>query len=89
MVKSVDFSDDILDYLRQRRGKLVGPLQMVQELTKRVKERDKSRLLRGALLSDLSRLIRQEKVIRYRRKTMVKKKGSSAQGLIRISEIFV
>ncbi len=89
MVKSVDFTDDILDYLRQRRGKLVGPLQMVQDLTKRIKERDKSRLLRGALLSDLSRLVKQEKVIRYRRKTMVKKKGSSAQGLIRISEIFV
>jgi hypothetical protein len=89
MVKRVDFTDDILDYLRQRRGKLVGPLQMVQDLTKRVKERDKSRLLRGALLSDLSSLIQQEKVIRYRRKHMIKKKGSSAQGLIRISEIFV
>jgi hypothetical protein len=88
MVKRVDFSDDILDYLRQRRGKLVGPLQMVQDLTKRVKERDKSRL-RGALLSDLARLVREEKVVRYRRKPFVKKKGSSTQGLIRISEIFV
>jgi hypothetical protein len=89
MVKRVDFTDDILDYLRKRRGKLVGPLQMVQELTQRVKERDKSRLLRGALLSDLSTLIQQRKVIRYRRKTMVKKRGSSSQGLVRISEIYV
>ncbi len=86
MVKPVDFSDDILAYLRERRGKPIGPFQMVTDLTKRVKERDKLRVLRGALLSNLSTLISERKVIRYRKGKDIRRKTRSTQGLVRISE---
>jgi hypothetical protein len=85
----VDFSDDILSYLRARRGTLTPTLRMIDDLTRRVKARSESRRLRGRLLSDLACLIRQKKVIRYRRTTMVRRLPSSSQGLVRISEKFV
>lgn len=83
---SVDFSEDILSYLRDRRGKLVPTLKMVTELTRRVKDRTESRAIRGKLLSDLAVLTRQKKVIRYRKPSMVRRKPRSSQGLVRISE---
>lgn len=83
-----DFTDDILDYLRARRGQLVATMQMIDELTRRVRERAESRRLRGKLLSDLAELTKQKKVIRYRRVTMVRKPPRSSQGLIRISELY-
>ena len=82
-----DYSDDILDYLRERRGKLTKMMQMTVDLTKRVKGRNKSREVRGYVLRSLSMLIRQKKVIRYRKITMVRKRPRSSQGLIRISEL--
>ena len=84
-----DYTDDILDYLRSRRGTLVPTMDMIDELTRRVMDRTTSRRLRGKLLSDLSRLAKQKKVIRYRRATMVRKLPRSSQGLVRISEKFV
>ena len=83
-----DFTDDILDYLRVRRGQLVKTLVMVTELTRRVRDRARSRQLRGKLLSDLAVLTKEKKVIRYRRATMVRKHPRSSQGLVRISELY-
>jgi hypothetical protein len=83
----VSFSDDILDYLRVRRGTLVCMMDMIDDLTRRINDRSESRRLRGRLLSDLSLLTRQKKVIRYRRVSMVKRLPRSAQGLLRISEL--
>jgi hypothetical protein len=85
----LDFTDDILAYLRVRRGQLVQTMAMIDELTRRVKDRTESRRLRGRLLSDLAVLTRQKKVIRYRRVSMVRKQPRSSQGLIRISERYV
>lgn len=87
-MRRVDYTDDILDYLRRHRGKPIGTFSMITELTRRIKVRNTSRKIRGVLLSDLSRLIRQKKVIRYRKVTMVKRRPRSAQGLVRISEIY-
>jgi hypothetical protein len=87
MFDSPDFTDDILEYLRQRKGKLIRPMDMIVELTDRVKDRTQSRKVRGQLLTSLARLTRQKKVIRYRKVTMVRRRPRSAQGLIRISEL--
>lgn len=84
-----DFTDDILAYLRRNRGRLVWVMDMIGELTVRVKDRTENRRVRGLLLSDLNRLVRQKKVIRYRKTTMVRKSPRSSQGLVRISEVFV
>lgn len=83
-----NFNDDILDYLRARRGTLVRTMTMIDDLTRRVKARPESRRLRGIILSNLAALIREKKVIRYRKVTMVLRKPRSAQGFIRISEKF-
>lgn len=88
MPDSPDFSNDILDYLRRRRGQLSRPLKMVTELTERVKDRTQSRKLRGRLLSTLALLIKQKKVIRYRKKPLVRGRPRSAQGFIRVSELY-
>lgn len=87
MSDTTDFTDDILDYLRERRGKLTKMMQLAVDLTKRVSARSESRKVRGQILRDLSALIRQKKVIRYRKITMVRKRPRSSQGLIRISEL--
>ena len=82
----VDFTDDILNYLRAHRGTLVPTMTMIGELTKRVKPRTESRKVRGKLLSDLAVLTKSKMVIRYRRVRMVKRLPRSSQGLVRISE---
>jgi hypothetical protein len=89
-----DFSDDILDYLRERRGQPIPMLTMVYELTKRVKGRESARVIRGQVMSNLSTLAREKKVIRYRSKRIpdaVKpnQQPRSSQGLVRISELYV
>lgn len=87
MREAPDFTDDVLSYLRERRGQRTKMMEMVVDLTKRVKGRNKSREVRGYILRSLSVLIRQKKVIRYRKITMVRKRPRSSQGLIRISEL--
>lgn len=87
MPDAADFTDDILDYLRQRRGKLIRMMDMIVELSGRVKDRTQSRKIRGQLLRSLSALTHQKKVIRYRKTTMVRRQPRSSQGLIRISEL--
>lgn len=84
-----NFSDDILDYLRQNHGELVGTMDMLYALTRRIKDREQRRLIRGKILSDLSSLIQEKKVVRYRKIRMVKKIPRRSQGLLRISEIWV
>ena len=64
-------------------------MRMVGDLTRRVRSRPDSRRLRGQILSNLSILIQGERVIRYRRVTMVAKLPRSSQGYLRISEKFV
>jgi hypothetical protein len=83
-----DFSDDILGYLRQRRGKLIGTMDMLYALTSRIKDREYRRKVRGHILSNLAALIQQKKVIRYRRLRMVKKRPRSSQGFLRVSELW-
>lgn len=87
MAEAVDFTDDILQYLRERRGKLTETMRMIVDLSRRVKGRTESRNVRGQLLSSLAALTRQKRVIRYRRATMVKRRPRSSQGLVRISEV--
>ena len=97
MDSRVDFSDDILAYLRNTRGQLVPMLVMVTYMTRRIclssrvprsePVRRIRRRVRGMILSDVSRLVREGKVIRYRKITMVTRKGDSSQGLLRISEL--
>lgn len=87
-VNFVDFTDDILDYLRQRRGKTTPTMTMIGELSSRIKNREQRRVIRGNLLHCLSALIRENKVIRYRKVTMVRRRPRSSQGLLRISERF-
>lgn len=82
-----DYTDDILEYLRERRGELTQMMQLAVDLTKRIANRNESRKVRGQVLKSLSVLIRQKKVIRYRKITMVKRRPRSSQGLIRISEL--
>lgn len=84
-----DFTEDILDYLRLRRGKTTKMMEMVVDLTKRVRGRSPSRKVRGQVLKSLSLLIRQKKVVRYRKVTMVQRRPRSSQGLVRISELAV
>lgn len=87
MASDIDYTDDILEYLRNRREKLTETMRMVSDLSRRIRERTKSRQVRGKLLSTLSLLIREQKVIRYRRTEMVNRRPRSAQGYIRISEV--
>ena len=84
----VDYTDDILDYLASIKTKTVDTMVMIKDMTVRAKNRTESRRLRGQLLSNLSILIRAKKVIRYRRATMVRRKPSSSQGLLRLSLAF-
>jgi hypothetical protein len=84
-----DFTEDILAHLRRNRGRLVWVMDMVGELTACVKDRTQNRKVRGRVLSDLNRLTREKKVIRYRKTTMVRRHPRSSQGLVRISELFV
>lgn len=88
MADTLDFSEDILNYLRQHHDKPVPTLVMIDRLTERVRGRCESRKLRGKLLSALSVLIRQKKVIRYRKPRMVHRRPSSSQGLLRVSELY-
>ena len=88
MADQFDYTEDILSYLRQHRDKLVPTLVMVDKLTERIRRRAESRKVRGRLLSTLAVLIRQRKVIRYRKPRMVNRRPSSSQGLIRISELY-
>lgn len=87
MPSEIDYTEDILDYLRNRREKLTETMRMVSDLSRRIRERTKSRQIRGKLLSGLSLLIREQKVVRYRRAAMIKRKPRSSQGYIRISEV--
>jgi len=87
-INTLDFSEDILNYLREHHGKLVPSLTMIEKLTERVRSRTESRKMRGRLLSTLAVLIRQKKVIRYRKRRMVNRRPSSSQGLVRISELY-
>ena len=88
MADPLDYSEDILNYLRQHRDRLVPALAMVEKLTERIKGRTESRKMRGQLLSTLAVLIRQKKVIRYRKRTMINRRPSSSQGLVRVSELY-
>jgi len=87
MASDVDYSEDILEYLRNRREKLTETMRMISDLSRRVRERTKSRQVRGKLLSCLSALIREQKVVRYRRATMTNRRPRSSQGYVRISEV--
>lgn len=87
MPSDVDYTEDILEYLRNRREKFTETMRMVSDLSRRVRERSKSRQVRGKLLSSLATLIREQKVIRYRRVELVNRRPRSAQGYIRISEV--
>lgn len=89
MDSGVDFKDDILAYLRRHHGQLVTMMTMVGELTCRVKRRTDSRRLRGRIMTDLSSLVVEGKVIRYRRTTMARLPPASSQGFLRISELAV
>jgi len=84
-----DFSEDILAYLRSHRGTLVGTMNMLYALTFHIKNREERRKIRGRILSNLTTLIEQKKVIRYRRVRMVNRRPRSSQGLLRISEVWV
>lgn len=87
-VNKSDFTTDILEYLRTRRGQAVPTLTMIGEMTRRVKGKEETRRVRGKLLSDLAVLTREKKVIRYRRASMSNKPPWSSQGLVRISEVY-
>lgn len=86
MSETANLSGEILEYLREKRGELVKPLAMVTELTSRISNRGESRMVRGRLLSCLTLLIREKKVIRYRKTSMINRRPRSSQGLVRISE---
>lgn len=81
-----DFSDDIICYLKNRRGTLVPTMEMIRDLSKRVSDRNQSQKIRGQLLSSLAVLTKEKKVIRYRRTSMVRNRPRSSQGFLRISE---
>lgn len=81
---TVDFSEEILGYLREHRGQPVRMLTMLDALAKRVVTERVAH--RGKILSDLSRLIREEKVFRYRNKSVSPRQANRWQGLLRISE---
>jgi len=87
MDSSVDFAEDIVAYLRERRGQLVAMMTMVGYLTRRIKLRAQSRQIRGRIMTDLSELVKAGKVVRYRKITMVRRKPRSSQGLLRLSEL--
>ncbi len=84
----IDYTKDILDYLRDRRGLRVKMMDVITDLTRRVSGKKKRAAIRGRLLSTIAKLIRHKKVIRYRKQTMVAKKPRSTQGFIRISEVY-
>jgi hypothetical protein len=86
MNHSRDFSQEILDYLRLHRGKLVGTFTIVKDLTRGISDRVECQKTRGILLTSLSKLITAKKVIRYRKRSLTKRKPRQSQGLLRISE---
>jgi hypothetical protein len=85
----VDYTEDILAYLRERHDRLMPMMTVVHDLTKRIKDYRHKPVVFGQILSDLSRLIREKKVIRYRQAPYVQRSRRSSQGVVRISQKFV
>lgn len=86
---TADFSDDVLGYLREHRGQPVRMMTLVSALARRISDWREKKLYRGKIMSDISKLVVDGKVIRYRKTGLVPKAPQRSEGLLRISEKYV